>query len=146
MVDDDEAPLIYGVEFQVRYVETNETQSARIRSSFCIQARALCAVTGVPDDDTVRFLVGTQSLKFENQVSATREWCLLIPTSTYRFTFSNMTKIQGHWANPSTLIEPAKSGVWPHRRTIINASQRSIRIVSDETKACISAISIRVFR
>ncbi|CAF4196544.1 unnamed protein product, partial [Rotaria magnacalcarata] len=47
MVDDDEAPLIYGVEFQ---------------------ARALCAVSGVPDDDTVRFLVGTQSIKFENQV------------------------------------------------------------------------------
>jgi len=47
MVDDDEAPLIYGVEFQ---------------------ARALCAVAGVPDDDTVRFLVGTQSIKFENQV------------------------------------------------------------------------------
>ena len=72
MVDDDEAPLIYGVEFQVSYVETNETQSVRIRSLFCIQARALCAVAGVPDDDTVRFLVGTQSLKFENQVSVTR--------------------------------------------------------------------------
>ena len=37
----------------------------------------MCAVAGVPDDDTVRFLVGTQSIKYENQVKRKREGKLL---------------------------------------------------------------------
>ncbi|CAF0738867.1 unnamed protein product [Didymodactylos carnosus] len=45
-MDDEEAPMIYGVEFQ---------------------ARSLCAVAPT-EDDTIRFLVGTQSLRFNNQV------------------------------------------------------------------------------
>ncbi|CAF1085034.1 unnamed protein product [Didymodactylos carnosus] len=45
-MDDEETPMIYGVEFY---------------------ARSLCAVAPT-EDDTIRFLVGTQSLRFNNQV------------------------------------------------------------------------------
>uniref|UniRef100_A0A3Q1FXG2 Uncharacterized protein n=1 Tax=Acanthochromis polyacanthus TaxID=80966 RepID=A0A3Q1FXG2_9TELE len=45
---EDDAPVIYGLEFQ---------------------ARALTAQTA--ETDAIRFLVGTQSLKFDNQASKT---------------------------------------------------------------------------
>uniref|UniRef100_A0AAQ5ZU31 Uncharacterized protein n=1 Tax=Amphiprion ocellaris TaxID=80972 RepID=A0AAQ5ZU31_AMPOC len=48
---EDDAPVIYGLEFQ---------------------ARALTAQTA--ETDAIRFLVGTQSLKFDNQKISATKW------------------------------------------------------------------------
>jgi len=90
MVDDDEAPLIYGVEFQVQKIKDIK-YLVKI-----IQARALCAVSGVPDDDTIRFLVGTQSIKFENQVKKKFFFFFVNLVFNSRFIFLNSMKNQVH--------------------------------------------------
>ncbi len=40
-------------------------------------------MSGVPDDDTIRFLVGTQSIKFENQVK--KEFFFFFCKSRFQF-------------------------------------------------------------
>lgn len=76
---EDDAPVIYGLEFQVillhLYLWSCVTavlvilQRNRYSLLRYLQARALTAQTA--ETDAVRFLVGTQSLKFDNQVRAT---------------------------------------------------------------------------
>ncbi|ERE68509.1 protein TSSC1-like protein [Cricetulus griseus] len=63
---EDDAPVIYGLEFQfwTKYLSvTNVPMQSTVGSK--LKARALTPQTA--ETDAIRFLVGTQSLKYDNQ-------------------------------------------------------------------------------
>lgn len=75
---DEDIPVIYGIDFQVSCASTNGVLFywwLTFWNAF-LRFQARCLVSQAAESDAIRFLIGTQSLKHENQVSKVQVNCL----------------------------------------------------------------------